>query len=311
MEAELLDSECVISVSGLARSFGSNRAVDAISFTVRKGEVFALLGPNGAGKTTTVSMLEGLLKRDSGSVSILGLDPWEDLDRLKLRIGVMPQDFSFFESLSAMDSVRFYCELFNSSANPEELLSLVLLGDAGATPFGKLSGGQKQKLGLALSLVNDPEILFLDEPTTGLDPSARRAIWSIIQGFRESGKTVILTTHYMEEAEQLADRIAIINHGRIAAEGSPDEIIGKHGTGRKLVLKGSPLMPSFLLGKGIEFTERNGNVEIDLREDGKIADIVRLIEDSGVAYSQLTVRTDSLEDVFVRLVGEMTEGILK
>lgn len=301
----------VITVSDLHKSYGNTKAVDGISFNVKKSEVFALLGPNGAGKTTTISMLEGLAKKDSGNILILGRDPWNEQSDLKYRIGVMPQEFTFFESLSPLDSVKFYCSLFKSSAEPEDLLRMVMLDDSGNTRFGKLSGGQKQKLGLALSLVNNPDVLFLDEPTTGLDPSARRAIWTIISRFKEQGKTVILTTHYMEEAEQLADRIAIIDHGRIVAEGSPFDIVSRHGSGRKLVLRADNEMEAFLKKKSIPFVREIGNIEISLSENQKIADLVRMIEDSDISYSQITVRTDSLEDVFVRLVGEMTEGVVR
>lgn len=310
MKDQVSYTDHVILVSNLTRKFGDTIAVDGLSFEVRKGEIFSLLGPNGAGKTTTVSMLEGLIRRDSGSISIFGLDPWKDHNTLKLKIGVMPQEFNFFEKLSPLDSLIFYCELFKSSANPEDLLKLVMLESSRDTPFEKLSGGQKQKLGLALSLVSDPEVLFLDEPTTGLDPSARRAVWSIIDKFREQGKTIVLTTHYMEEAERLSDRVAIISRGRIVSSGTPEEIIAKHGSGRKVVVRSDREMADYLEAKGIRLEEYRGVIEIPLPEGTNLANLVKLVEESGIKYSQLTVSTDSLEDVFIRLVGQMTEGVL-
>lgn len=310
MQNQISDTEPVISVSNLTRKYGETTAVDGLSFEVRRGEIFSLLGPNGAGKTTTVSMLEGLIRRDSGSISIFGMDPWKDHNLLKLRIGVMPQEFNFFEKLSPLDSLTFYCELFRSPINPGDLLKLVMLESSGKTPFEKLSGGQKQKLGLALSLVNNPEVLFLDEPTTGLDPSARRAVWSIIEKFREQGKTIVLTTHYMEEAERLSDRVAIISSGRIVSSGTPEEIIARHGSGRKVIVRSNREMADYLETHNIILRENRGNIEIPLPENANLADLVRLVEDSGIKYSQLTVSTDSLEEVFISLVGQMTEGEL-
>lgn len=311
MGKSISEISSVIRVSGLRKSFGKIRAVDGINFEVERGTVFALLGPNGAGKTTAISMLEGLLQRDSGNIEILGMDPWAEHGTVRMRIGVMPQGFNFFEKLTPLDSLVFYRDLFESSVDPESLLRLVILDDSRNVPFEKLSGGQKQKLGLALSLVNDPEILFLDEPTTGLDPSARRAIWSIIRMFRDRGKTIILTTHYMEEAEQLADNIAIISHGRIIAEGSPEGIVSRYGSGRKVVIKAGKEMGDFLSSERIEASVNGKYFEIRLDPETNLSSLIGLIEDSGISYSQLTVRADSLEDVFIRLVGEMSEGELK
>lgn len=311
MSVKPVVKEIVISVSGLEKSFGETKAVKGIDFEVCKGEIFALLGPNGAGKTTTVSILEGILKRDSGRISILGMDPWSDHSSLKSRIGVMPQEFNFFEKLTPRDSLRFYCELFRSSTSPEDLLNLVLLGDSADRPFDKLSGGQKQKLGLALSLVSNPEVLFLDEPTTGLDPAARRAIWDIILKFKEQGKTIVLTTHYMEEAERLSDRIAIVNRGKIVIEGTPEQIAADHGSGRRLIVKANADLADYLSRNSVTFQKRNHDLEIPLGKNMRVSDLVRLMEDSGIEYSELTVTNDKLEDIFIRLVGEMTEGELK
>lgn len=302
--------ESVVSVRGLSKNFDDAPAVDGIDIEVERGTIYALLGPNGAGKSTTIRMLEGLLRKGSGDISVLNLDPWSELDKLKWKIGVMPQEFNFFEYLSPREGITLYSELFDVDINTDDLLRTVLLEKSGDTMFKNLSGGQKQKLGLALALVNDPELLFLDEPTTGLDPSSRRAIWSVIRSFKENGKTVILTTHYMEEAEQLADQVSIINRGRIIASGTPEEIVEKYGGGRKLILKAGGSMSDFLASKGILVTTEGGFIEIPLSDENSVLDLISLIEKSGIKYSRLTIRGDSLEDVFVRIVGNMAEGVL-
>ncbi|MGB6443053.1 MAG: ABC transporter ATP-binding protein, partial [Thermoplasmata archaeon] len=209
-----------IEVQHLVKRYGALPAVAGIDFTVRAGTVFSFLGPNGAGKTTTTEILEGLRRRTEGSVSVLGLDPWAEAYALHLRIGVIPQDFRFFEKITPREAVQYYARLFGTSPDPDELLARVQLADKAGARFDTLSGGQKQKLGLALALTNDPEICFLDEPTTGLDPTARRAIWQVIRTLKAEGRTVFLTTHYLEEAELLADQVAIIHHGSIIATGT-------------------------------------------------------------------------------------------
>ncbi len=199
-----------IEVSSLKKAYGSLVAVDGISFAVDKGEVFSLLGPNGAGKTTTIEILEGLRERDAGDLRVLGLDPWKSGYELHTKIGVIPQGFKFVDY-----------------ATPKE--AKVILEDSANIYFSKLSGGQKQKVGLALALVNDPELFFLDEPTTGLDPQARRAVWEVIRTLKTEGKSVMLTTHYLEEAEELADKVAIMDKGKIITSGTPNEIIARYG----------------------------------------------------------------------------------
>ena len=188
-----------IEVTSLKKHYGDLKAVDGISFTVKEGEVFGLLGPNGAGKTTCIEIMEGLRERDGGEVKVLGLDPWKNGYQLHQKIGVIPQDFTFFEKTTPREAIIYYADLFNVKVDPDEILREVLLEDSAKVHFDNLSGGQKQKTGLALSLVNSPELLFLDEPTTGLDPNARRAIWEVIRGLKAKGKTIILTTHYLDE----------------------------------------------------------------------------------------------------------------
>ena len=208
-----------IEVASLAKAYGDLKAVDGVSFGVEKGEIFSLLGPNGAGKTTSVEILEGLREKDAGEVKVLGLDPWREGYSLHAKIGVIPQGFRFLDYPTPREAIRYYSALFGKKVDADALLKRVILEDAADLYFMKLSGGQKQKMGLALSLVNDPELVFLDEPTTGLDPQARRAVWEVIRNLKKEGRTVLLTTHYLEEAETLADRVAIMHHGRFIASG--------------------------------------------------------------------------------------------
>src|SRR5881396_1012002 len=235
-----------IEVSSLEKSYGQLKAVDGISFSVRKGEVFSLLGPNGAGKTTTIEILEGLRQRDGGRVSVLAADPWKKGYQLHRKLGIIPQGFTFFPKATPREAVTYYSTLFGVKNDPDAILAKVILDDASKVYFENLSGGQKQKLGLALALVNNPELLFLDEPTTGLDPQARRNMWDVIRGLEKEGHTIMLTTHYLEEAEQLADRVAIMHHGKIIVSGTPDEIISQHGSGERLEIRGDSGLADYL-----------------------------------------------------------------
>ncbi|HUI00773.1 MAG TPA: ABC transporter ATP-binding protein [Nitrososphaerales archaeon] len=221
-----------IEVSSLQKAYGALKAVDGISFSVSQGQVFSLLGPNGAGKTTTIEILEGLRERDGGDVKVLGLDPWKQGYQLHKKIGVIPQGFKFVDYATPKEAIRYYADLFGVKADPEAILKKVILEESANVYFTRLSGGQKQKVGLALSLVNDPQLVFLDEPTTGLDPQARRAVWDVIRNLKSEDRCVLLTTHYLDEAQELADQVAIMNHGKIIAAGTPDQIIDQHGSGK-------------------------------------------------------------------------------
>lgn len=247
-------TEEVVRVENLVKRYGGTVAADHVSFTVGGGEIFGMLGPNGAGKTSTIEVLEGLRKGSAGDVSVLGLDPRRDSRELHKRIGVIPQGFRFFDKAKPREAVRYYADLFGVRVDADELLRMVMLEDSADRLFEDLSGGQKQKLGFALSLVNDPDLLFLDEPTTGLDPQARRAVWKIVRDLKDKGKSVLLTTHYIEEAERLADRVAIMNRGKIIAEGSPGELVSRYGTGKEVIVKGESLEDIFvkLAGATIE-----------------------------------------------------------
>jgi ABC-2 type transport system ATP-binding protein len=212
-----------IEVTNLVKAYGSLRAVDGVDCEVRTGEVFSFLGPNGAGKTTTVEILEGLRRRTSGEVRVLECDPWTQLDRLRSRIGVIPQDFHFFPKLTPREAIRLYASLFNVKVDAHELLSRVELQDKADDHYDTLSGGQHQKMGVALALVNDPELLFLDEPTTGLDPISRRDLWTLLTDLA-SDRFLILTTHYLEEAERLANLIGVLHKGKLIGLGTLEQL---------------------------------------------------------------------------------------
>ena len=295
-----------IEVTLLKKYYGDLKAVDGVSFSVNKGEVFGLLGPNGAGKTTTIEVMEGLRERTSGDVKILGLDPWKSGYDLHKKIGVIPQEFTFFEKTSPREAINYYAKLFNVKVDADEILKEVLLEDMAKQNFENLSGGQKQKTGLALSLVNSPELLFLDEPTTGLDPNARRAIWEVIRGLKAKGKTIILTTHYLDEAQQLSDRVAIMDHGRIVAMGTTEEIIQKHGSGERLEIQGSEKLAEYIRTNTELEVEYNlkGEIIIPLKKKIDALAALAAAEQSGLEWGEIQTRQDSLDDVFVKLVTE-------
>ena len=296
-----------IEVSSLKKSYGPVAAVDGISFAVEKGEVFSLLGPNGAGKTTTIEILEGLRERDAGDVKVLGLDPWKSGYELHMKIGVIPQGFKFVDYATPKEAIGYYADLFGVKVDADSILRKVILEDSSNVYFSKLSGGQKQKVGLALALVNDPELLFLDEPTTGLDPQARRAVWDVIRNLKSEGRSVLLTTHYLEEAEELADKVAIMNKGKVITSGTPMEIIARHGTGERIRVRSDQKMLEYLQkslpAMQVSYDREGGfiNMRVQRKEDSLIA--LQAIEGSGYDWDDLIIKRDSLEDVFVKLVG--------
>src|ERR1700732_760239 len=229
-------TRAVIQVSGGRKTYGSTVAVDEVSFEVNDGEIFGLIGPNGAGKTTTMECIEGLRTPDRGTISVLGLDPVRDVYKLQERIGVQLQQAQLQKRIKVWEAVDLWASLYPKAVDGKRLLEQLGLSEKRNAWFMTLSGGQKQRLFIALALINDPEVVFLDELTTGLDPQSRRAIWDLVRGIRDRGKTVFLTTHLMEEAERLCDRVAIIEYGKIIDIGSPEELVGRHCPTRTVVL---------------------------------------------------------------------------
>ena len=301
-----------VRVHALVKRYGSLTAVDGVDFAVPEGQVFAFLGPNGAGKTTTVEILEGIRRATSGEARVLGLDPWTDGVELHHQIGVIPQDFRFFDKIQPKEAVDYYATLFDRSVDAMEILRRVDLADKASDRFETLSGGQKQKLGLALALVNDPRICFLDEPTTGLDPHARRTIWDVIRGLKREGRTVFLTTHYLEEAELLADQVAIIDHGKIIARGRPEEIIREHGKPDRLTVESVPALAEYLRRTlGVAAVADDGRIEVPLAHREDALRVLTAISQSGLAWTRFALVQDTLEDVFIALVGRMDEGEVK
>ena len=254
----------VVEVTSLVKQYKNLTAVDNISFQVYEGEIFAFLGPNGAGKTTTVEILECIRPLTGGSAKVLGYDVKNnsEVKEIKRRIGVLPQDFSALDKLTVKENIDLIGDMYEKHLPTEEVIKLLDLEDKTKTRFENLSGGLKQRVGVAAALVSDPELIFLDEPTTGLDPKARRDVWKVIASLKKLGKTVFLTTHYMEEAQALADRVAIIQKGKISAIGSPQELIAQHGGSKTLIIRNAGKPLADLLHEEIGQVILNGNDDI-------------------------------------------------
>ncbi|MFH0725771.1 MAG: ABC transporter ATP-binding protein [Pseudomonadota bacterium] len=299
--------EHAIEVENLTKCYGGLTAVNDISFTVRKGEVFALLGPNGAGKTTTVEIVETIRRPTSGKVRLLGMDVTKEKRDIVPRIGVLPQGFSSFDRITVRETLQYYSRLFSCrNADIDGLIALVNLTDKAEAQYMKLSGGLKQRLGIAIALVNDPEVVFLDEPTTGLDPRARHEVWEVLLGLKKEGKTVFLTTHYMEEAELLADTVAIISKGRIIAMDTPVQLIESNADYLVLTLQ-SVNEKAFEVVGGMGFMPEPDNhkditVKMECPED--IRKILNALKDAGASFVSMDVRKPNLEQVFLKLTGE-------
>ena len=298
----------VIQVSTIRKTYGSTLAVDDVSFEVRDGEIFGLIGPNGAGKTTTMECIEGLRTPDRGTISVLGLDPLSDVYKLQERIGVQLQQAQLQKRIKVWEAVDLWASLYHRKAiDGERLLEQLGLIDKRNAWFMTLSGGQKQRLFIALALINDPELVFLDELTTGLDPQARRAIWDLVRGIRERGKTVFLTTHLMEEAERLCDRVAIVDHGKVITEGTPRELKQRSAdTTRVEVRLARPTANGSLksLEGVVDAREVDGAYVLHCQRTAPaIVSLVKHLDSEQNELVSLEIATPSLEDVFIELTG--------
>ncbi|MFZ0015297.1 MAG: ABC transporter ATP-binding protein [Acidimicrobiia bacterium] len=289
-----------IEVSGLVKRYGDVEAVRGIDLTIQEGEVFALLGPNGAGKTTIVEILEGHRQATSGSVSVLGHDPARAERKFKDRIGIVLQEGSVEKELTVREAIDIHGGAYTNRLNTEELVEMVGLQKKIDVRVGTLSGGQKRRLELALGIVGEPDLIFLDEPTTGFDPSARREAWSVIDNLRALGKTILLTTHYMDEAQNLSDRVAVIADGTIVAEGTPETIGGKEHAATKISFR----RPA---GISLPFDGRRDGETVVIEATQPTAEIYRISSwamDNGIELEELSVTRPSLEDIYLALTEE-------
>jgi ABC-2 type transport system ATP-binding protein len=299
-----------IEVAALEKRYGPTTAVDGISFSIASGEVFGLLGPNGAGKTTTVEILEGYRRADAGEVRVLGVDPWREGAALRPRIGVMLQEGGLYPGIRPLEALQLFASYYDDPDEPERLLQLVGLEDSRQTLVRRMSGGQQQRLSLALALVGKPKLVFLDEPTAGMDPHARSTTWTMIRDLRDHGTTVVLTTHAMDEAEQLCDRVGIIDHGRLVACDTPKELT-THAAAEETTfttvtgLAVDALAARLGLAVGAVRELRPGDYLVDATATPELlAAITAWLAEQGALLSELRAGRRSLEDVFLRLTGE-------
>lgn len=307
----------VIEVKDLRKVYGNVVAVDGVSFEIAAGEIFGMVGPNGAGKTTTIECIEGLRRPDEGSVKLLGLDPLAQREAVAQRIGIQLQECTLPPRLRAGEALVLFGSFYQRQADADELLHLLGLADKRSAAFSKLSGGQKQRLFIALALINQPEVVFFDELTTGLDPQARRAMWDLVRQIRDRGCTVVLTTHFMEEAERLCDRVAIIDQGHLVALDTPDALIRSLGVDRRLIftLPETPpeqeaSQPSGLahLPQVSRIERSNGRLVVYGHGERFVSSVVYALEDGGFPFLDLRTEQPNLEDVFLALTGrEMRE----
>jgi len=297
----------VIHVFGVRKTYGSTVAVADVSFDVYHGEIFGLIGPNGAGKTTTMECIEGLRTADRGSISVLGLDPFRQVYKLQDRIGVQLQQAQLQKRIKVWEAVDLWASLYRKKAvDGERLLAQLGLTDKRDAWFMNLSGGQKQRLFIALALINDPEVIFLDELTTGLDPQSRRAIWELVRGIRERGKTVFLTTHLMEEAERLCDRVAIIEHGRIIDIDTPERLVARHCPERTVVLATDDprVEERFRAIPGVQSVVR-ADLRFTIRGSGDdlVTEVIHCLSENRIRVTDFRTILPNLEDVFLKLTG--------
>jgi ABC-2 type transport system ATP-binding protein len=300
-------SRAVIDVSSVRKTYGKTVAVADVSFTVNDGEIFGLIGPNGAGKTTTMECVEGIRRPDSGSITVLGLDPIRDAYALQERIGVQLQQAQLQKRIKVWEAVQLWTSLYKRPpGSGDQLLEQLGLVEKRNAWFMTLSGGQKQRLFIALALINDPEVVFLDELTTGLDPQARRKIWELVRGIRERGKTVFLTTHLMEEAERLCDRVAIIENGRIIDIDTPQRLVDKYCPERSVIITtaDSDARASLeRIARVTNVTQKDSQLVITGSGDGFITDVIRCLSENHINVTDFRTETPNLEDVFLKITG--------
>jgi ABC-2 type transport system ATP-binding protein len=300
-------SGTAVQVRDLVKHYPGVKAVDGISFDVYRGEIFGMVGPNGAGKTTTIECIEGLRCPDSGSLQVLGLDPLRDRYRLRERIGVQFQSAALPDRIKVWEALDLFAAFYQHRVDWQPLLEQLGLAEKRGAYFGKLSGGQKQRVFIALALVNNPDLAFLDELTTGLDPQARRAMWDQVRSIREGGTTVFLTTHFMEEAERLCDRVAILDHGQIVALDAPQNLIDSLKAENRVVLEvdGPFDEESLRAVPGVVRVERIGErVVVYGQEDGLVSGVVNALEAGSTGFENLRTEQPTLEDVFLALTGK-------
>jgi ABC-2 type transport system ATP-binding protein len=300
-------NEPVIDVADLRKCYGDVKAVDGVTFQVGRGEVFGMLGPNGAGKTTTIEILEGLREPDSGAVKVLGMDVTRHASSIKQRIGVQLQTVSLYPRLTVTELLDLFRSFYDHSVPTRQLIDAVDLGERAKARSMNLSGGQQQRLSIALALVNDPELIFLDEPTTGLDPQARRSLWDMVKGLQARGKSIMLTTHYMEEAAELCDRVAIMDHGHILEMGTVPELIGRRFKERAVFFDSMAKLPAERLGKlgGVtRATQEDGQTVLYSKDvPDTIGGLLAMADELGAEPHNLGIRQATLEDVFLDLTG--------
>ena len=301
----------VIEVNDLRKTYGDVVAVDGVSFEVAAGEIFGMVGPNGAGKTTTIECIEGLRRASSGRVRIFGEDPLKNRTAIAERIGIQLQESAIPPRLRVSEALWLFASFYPHQADPDQLLGQLGLLEKKSSAFTKLSGGQKQRLFIALALINLPEVVFLDELTTGLDPHARRAMWDLVRGIRDQKRTVFLTTHFMEEAERLCDRVAILDHGRIVALDTPEALIRSLNIEKRLVMtlpEGSDHSKLINLPQ-VSRVERSGDrIVVYGVKNGLASAVIGSLESSGIAFEDLRTEQPNLEDVFLAITGrEMRE----
>jgi ABC-2 type transport system ATP-binding protein len=296
----------VIHVSEIRKTYQSTVAVADVSFDVQPGEIFGLIGPNGAGKTTTLECVEGLRRPDRGAISVLGLDPFREVYALQKRIGVQLQEAQLQKRIKVWEAVDLWASLYRTAVDGRRLLEQLGLSEKRQAWFMTLSGGQKQRLFIALALINDPEVVFLDELTTGLDPQARRAIWDLVRGIRERGKTVLLTTHLMEEAERLCDRVAIIDHGRIVDIGTPGQLVARHCTERTVILatRDPAAADGFQrLVRAESIEQHDGRFTLRGRGEDFVTDVIQCLAEQRIRVTDFRTVVPNLEDVFLKVTG--------